>query len=170
MLPFCGELHISLFGFYYVSPFLGNYMGDLNYETLHLLHNEINSKKMVVHSNIRGGQHSHLNLVVSLTAYAILTNTIFVCQFHPGNLIIPIAATHYAQEELKFQYDENLQLFHKIQVVQKVLIQKPVLAPKARYTAATKNRTSGQFTETHFMLIQCLIATYGKIFPSQLIN
>ena len=83
-------------------------MGVPIYETLHLLHNEIKSNAMTVHSNIGGRQHGYFSLVVRPTAYALLTNTPFVCQDYPGNLIVPIAATLHAQEELKRQYDENL--------------------------------------------------------------
>ena len=54
----------------------------------------------------RGGKHGYLGLVVILTAYYILTNTTFVCQVHPGNLITPIVATCHAQEELKRQYEK----------------------------------------------------------------
>ena len=88
-------------------PELSKIMGVLAYETLHILHNEINSIAIVVHSNLRGGQHGYLGLVVSPTAYSVLTNTHFVSQFHPVKLIIPIATTHHYQEELKSQYDKN---------------------------------------------------------------
>ena len=83
-------------------------MGIPTYETLHLIHNKIKASEMAVHSNIGGGKHGYLGLVVSLTAYALLTKNPFVCQIHPGKLSIPIAATRNAQEELKRQYDENL--------------------------------------------------------------
>ena len=53
---------------------------------------------MAVHYNIGGEQHCYLGLVVSLTSYSLLTNDPFVLQSNPGNLIIPISATHNAQE------------------------------------------------------------------------
>ena len=77
-------------------PNLTKITGVPTYETLHLLHNKIKSNKMVVHSNLKGGQHGYLGLVVILNANSLLTNTPFVCQFHPGNLIIPIADTRHA--------------------------------------------------------------------------
>ena len=88
-------------------PDLSKIMGVPTYEILHLLHNEINSKAMGVHSNIGGGKHGYLWLVVIPIAYAPLTNTPIFHQLHPGNLIIPIAATHHAQEELKRHYEKN---------------------------------------------------------------
>ena len=69
---------------------------------------------MSVHSNLRGRKHGYLGLVVSLTAYGLLTNTPFVHQVHTGKLVIPIAATRHAQEEVKRQYEKNLRVFHKI--------------------------------------------------------
>ena len=125
---------------------------------------------MVVHSNIGGGQHGYLILVVIPNSYALLSNTPFVCQIHPGNLIIRIAATRHTQEELKHQYEENLRVFHKKRGVERVLIQQLVFSVEAKYTIAIRNRTTGQFTVTLSMLIQYFIVTYDKIAPSQLID
>ena len=72
-------------------------MGIRTYETLKLLHNEIKSNAMAVHSNIWGVKHSYLVLVVRPTAYALLTNIPFIIQLHPGNFLITIAATLHDQ-------------------------------------------------------------------------
>ena len=79
-------------------PDLTKITGVLTYETLHLLHNDIKDTAMAVHSNIRDGRHGYLGLVVRPNAYALLTNTSFVCQFHSGKLIVPVAVTHHTQE------------------------------------------------------------------------
>ena len=107
---------------------LSKIMGVPTYETLHQLHNEINYNAMAVHSNLGGGQQICLGKVIILTAYALLTNTPFVCQVHPGNLSSPIAATHHTQEELKHQYDENLRVFHETRGVDRAPTQKLILA------------------------------------------
>ena len=78
-------------------PDLTKTKGVPTYETLHQIHNKIKANAMAVHSTLGGGQHSYLILLISPTAYALLTNIPFVCQFHPGNLGIPIAATRHAQ-------------------------------------------------------------------------
>ena len=95
--------------------------------------------------------------MVRPTAYSLLTNTPFVCQVHPGNIVIPIAATSHAQEELKRQYDKNLRVFHEARGMERALIQKPVLVIKEKYITSMSNRTTGQFTGILFMLIQHLI-------------
>ena len=145
-------------------------MGVPIYDTLYLLHNKIKSNAMTVHSNLGGGQHGYLGLVVSPTAYALPTKTPFVFQVHTGNFIIPIAATRHAQEELKHQYEKNLRVFHETRGVERALIKKLVLAVEARYITEIINMTTGQFIGTLFILHQYLIVTYGKISPSQLID
>ena len=60
--------------------------------------------------------------------YSLLINTPFVCQVHPGNLSIPIAATYHAQEEMIHQYNKNLQAFHKIRGAERALVQQLLFA------------------------------------------
>ena len=72
---------------------LSKIMGVPTYETLHLLHNEIKANVMAVHSNIGGGQHGYLGLVVRPTDYNLLAKNPFFSQFRTGTLIIHIAAT-----------------------------------------------------------------------------
>ena len=113
---------LNYLGTIFEHPDLNKIIGVLTYETLHLLHNKIKSNTMAVHSNPGGGKHGYLILVTSPTDYALLTNNPFVRQVHPENLITPISATHHAQEELKFQYDENLRVFHKTRGLERALI------------------------------------------------
>ena len=151
-------------------PDLSKIMGNLTYETLHFLHNEIKPNTMSVPSNLGGGQHGYLGSVVSPNAYSLIANTPFVCQVHPLNLIVHIAGTRHAQEELKFQYEKNLWVFHETRGVERALIQKLVLSIKASYITAIRNSTTGQFTGILFMIIHYLIVTYGKISPNQQID
>ena len=97
---------------------LSKIMGIPTYDTLHIFCNEIKSNTIAVHSNIGGQQHGYLGLVVRPTVYALLTNTPFVCQFHPGKIIVLIVATLQAQVELKIQYEKKPRVFHKIRGVE----------------------------------------------------
>ena len=152
------------------NPDLTKITGVPTYETLHLLHNKIKANAMEVHSNIGGVQHGYLDLVVIPTDYTLLINIPFVRQLCPGNLSILIAATHHVHEELKCQYDKNIQVLHETSGVERSLIQKIVLDVETKYITPKSNRTTGQFTCTLFILIQYLIVTYGKFYPSNLID
>ena len=115
-------------------PNLSKIVGVPTYETLHLLHNEIKSNAMAVHSNLGGGQHGYLRLVISPTAYALLNNATFVCQVHPGNLVTHITASRHVKEKLKFQYDENLQVLHETRGLERALSSNLYWPPK-QYTS-----------------------------------
>ena len=151
-------------------PELTKIIGVLTYDTLHLLHKKIKSNTMAVHSNIGGGQHRYLGLVVSPNSCALLSNTLFVSNIHPLNLVIPVVATHQAQDELKRQYEKNLRVFHETRGVEQALIQQLVLPVKVKYITATRNRITFQSSGNLFLLIQYIIVTYGKISPSQLVD
>ena len=150
-------------------PNLSKIMVLPTYETPNLLQNEIKSNAMAVNSNLRGRERGYIRLLVSPTSYTLLTNKSFFCQFHTVHIIIYIAGTCHAQEELKFQYDKNLQVSHKTRGVERALIQKLVLAVEVRYTTSMRKRITGQFTGNLFILIKYLIDTYGKISPIQMI-
>ena len=104
-------------------PNLTKIIGIPTYDALHLLHNEIKSNAISVHSNIGGVQHGYLGLVVSPTACKLLSNSPFVTPIHPGILAIPIVVTCNAQDELKRQYEKNLRIFHKTRGVEHGLVQ-----------------------------------------------
>ena len=89
---------------------------------------------------------------------------------NPGTLVISVVATHHTQYELKRQYDKNLHIFNETRGLERALIQQLVLEIEAKYINAMRNRTTGKFYVTLFILIQYLIIKYGKISPSQFIN
>ena len=151
-------------------PNLTKIIGIPTYDALHLLHNEIKSNAISVHSNIGGVQHGYLGLVVSPTACALLSNSPFVPPINPGILSIPVVVTCNTHDELKRQYDKNIQLFHEMWGVERAIVQKLILAIKAKYITDIRNRTTGKFYGTLFMSTQYTIVTYGKISPSQLID
>ena len=94
-------------------PDLTKIRGVPTYDNLHLLHNNIEPNAIAVSSNFGGGQHGYRGLLVSPSAYALLSDTPFVCPIHPVNLSIPIVKTHHAQEEIKHQYKKIYKYFKK---------------------------------------------------------
>ena len=121
-------------------------IGVPTYDTLHILHNDIKYNSIVVHYNFGGYQPGYLVLVVSPTDYALLSNALFVNPIQPVTIVIPTVTTHHAQDELKCQYDENLQNFHEMQRVERKLMQQLVLSIESNKFTAIRNRTTGKFT------------------------
>jgi hypothetical protein len=155
---------------FFEHPDLSRIIGIPTYETLHTLNQELKSNAMSVHSNLGGGQHGHLGLVVSPNAYALLANMPYARPGHPAPLAIPQNASHHLQNLLERTHQDELRVFHEVRGVERALTQQIVAAVDSSYLAAMRNRTTGQFTGTVYQLLQYLLTVYGKISPSQLLQ
>ena len=117
-----------------------------DYGNLHLLHKEIKDNSISVHSNVEGGKHVYLGLVVSPTSYVLISNTPFFRTVHTGTLVIPVAATLHDQDELKRQYKTNLHNFHETRGLEHALIQQIMLVIESRFITDMRKRTTGRFS------------------------
>lgn len=63
--------------------------GDLTYAALKRIEDEIKCNAAAVHSELKGGAHGHLGLVLSATAYALVLSIPYLCHLNPPPLIIP---------------------------------------------------------------------------------
>jgi hypothetical protein len=82
---------------FFEHPDLSRIIGIPTYETLHTLNQELKSNAISVHSNLGGGQHGHLGLVISPNAYALLSNMPYARPGYPAPLAIPQNASHHLQ-------------------------------------------------------------------------
>ena len=67
--------------------------GKPTYDTVHKLWNEVKANARSVYSNLGGGTHGHLGLVLMTAQYAAISTIAFTRPDHPGPLAIPSAAT-----------------------------------------------------------------------------
>ena len=67
--------------------------GEPTYDTVHKLWNKVKANARSVYSNLGGGTHGHLGLVLTTAQYAAIATTAFTRPGHPGPLAIPSAAT-----------------------------------------------------------------------------
>jgi uncharacterized phage-associated protein len=153
---------------FFPKPDLTRIIGIPTYDTLHQMQLELKSNALSVHSNLGGGAHGHLGLLMTNAQYALISDAPYERPEHPGVLHIPHAATRVASDALKRTYDENLRVFHEVRGVEQALIQQIVTAVDEQYITAVKNRETGQFTGDIRQIFTYLLNTYGKISPSQL--
>ena len=119
------------------------------YDTLHLLKNEIKANAISIHSNLGGGQHRHLVLVISLEVYGHVANVAYTLPLHPRNLeIAPTTTKHVADHHMTRTHVESLRVFHEVRGIERTLFQKLVTATDSSYLAALRNRMTGQFSGT----------------------
>ena len=100
--------------------------GEPNADSLLNLTNELKANSRSVLSNLGGGDHGHLGLVMSAADYATISNTPFVKPDHPGPLIIPPNTTNHRTNTLRAQHAEELRVFREVQGVEQALLQQLV--------------------------------------------
>ena len=112
-------------------PVLTKIQGEPTADSLILLKRELKAKASSFYSNIGGGTHGHLFLVISPTQFNLLPNAAFVRPLHPGRLTIPNGTTAAMSVVIKDQYNEQIRLFREFNVVEKALISQIVSATNA---------------------------------------
>ena len=120
-------------------PVLTKIQGEPTADSLILLKRELKANASSVYSNLGGGTHGHLFLVISPTQFNLLSNAAFVRPLHPGPLTIPNGATATMSVVIKDQYNEQLLLFREVNGVEKALISQIVSAINAEFLTALRN-------------------------------
>ena len=93
---------------YFAFPNLTPINGEPNSDILIKLKNQLKANASSVPSNLGGGAHGHLGLVLSPATYAMVANTPFVQPAHPGPLAIPPGTTGPMATVLCEKHVENL--------------------------------------------------------------
>ena len=97
--------------------------GEPTFETLHNLWFEIIAKSKSVYSNIGGGAHVHLGLVLIYAQYALISPTPFVYSTHPGLIIIPDGTTTHANSNIRIVQIKIVHMFQELMRVEQALVQ-----------------------------------------------
>ena len=139
------------------------------FETVHQLIQEVKANAASVHSNLGGGAHGHLGLVLSPRKYALLSDAPYERPTHPGVLDIPNGATRHATDHLTRTHKEQLRVFHEVRGVEQALLSQITSAINDMYIMSFKNRITGQYTGNVLDILNFLQDRYGKISHSQLI-
>ena len=140
--------------------------GEPTYSTLERLLKELKANASTVHSNLGGGAHGHLGLVISPASYRHLSATPFTRPAFPGTAaVIPPGSTQHAARTLRIQFDEALRVYHEVENVDKALKQQIVQAIEPKYLDAVRNRTSDTITIPVFEVMEHLFNTYSEITP-----
>jgi hypothetical protein len=142
--------------------------GEPNPENLLRFQKQLKANARTVYSNLGGAQHGHLFLVLSPTAYALISNTLFVRPTHPGLLLIPAGSTEAQIRVLKDAHQILLTNFKEVTGVEQALKQQIIKAVDDTYLTAIRNRQTNSLTGTVHQIITHLIDTYGRITPTMI--
>ena len=88
---------------------------------------ELKANAQSVYSNLSGGAHGHLGIVLSPAAYALISNTPYATPTHPGSLTILPGTTQIVARNLQSIHDVQLSNFRTHLAVKKLLSNKLLL-------------------------------------------
>ena len=107
---------------YFIHPTLTPIQGEPEYSTLKVLKNETKANASKVTSNLGGGSHGHLGLVLTPAEYAMISAVPYVRPLHPGPLNIPAGTTNHESNRLTVTHTEAIRVFRETVEVEKAIL------------------------------------------------
>ena len=97
--------------------------GEPTFEMLHKIQNEIKANAKSVYSNLGGGAHEHLGLVLTDVQYVLIENTPFIYPTHLGPLIIIYGKTSLMNSNTQISHTEEVHIFREVTGVEQYPVQ-----------------------------------------------
>ena len=152
---------------YFEFPILDKIHGEPNYKSLKTLKKQLKANAQCIPSELGGGNHGHLVLVLSPQEYTQVSNTAYVRPVHPGQYVPQPGLFQHEAMRLHLEHMERHRVFKEANNVEKALIKQIVAAIDAEYLKALRNTTTNTINLTIPDLLAYLFSTYGYVAPSE---
>ena len=149
-------------------PTLTKIHGEPTFEGIRTIHQELMINAQTVHSDLGGGAHGHLGLVLSPRRYALLSNAAYNRPVHPGQLVIPAGNTIHMARTMRDQHNDRQRVFREMVGVENALKQQIVAAVEPQYIQALRDPVTGKLNGTIYDIIKHLMDVYGRVSPQTL--
>lgn len=145
--------------------------GEPKNDTLKTLLHECMANSQTVHSNLGGGAHGHLGLVLQPAKYAVIApGTPYIRPVFPGTLVIPPNTTNIQAQMLSKQHREELRLFQETEAVHNTLVQQIVAAIDPMYLKSLRNPVTQAFMVPLSDILNHLMTVYGNLNPKKFLS
>jgi hypothetical protein len=136
------------------------------YETIAEVHLKLKANAASIVSELGGGAHGLLGLVLPPTTYATLTNHAFTAPINPGTTPNLVAGGTTAQiSEAVRQHIEELRIWREHNATDKALQQQLINTFDEPYIRGLRNRHTGYNNVSAMQILTHLYTTYGVITP-----
>ena len=127
--------------------------GEPNFESIRTLQRELIINAQCAHSDLGGGAHGHLGLVISPQEYALHSDAVYWRPNHPGIIVILPGTTNRLANIYREQHKERLRVSREVQAVEQALRQQIVTAIEPQYLEAFRDTATGRITDNVHQLI-----------------
>ena len=152
-------------------PDLTRIVGEPTTASLITLQAEIRDNAQSVQTVLGGGEHGHLGLVCTNTAYRALIPGIDLYDrpTNPGPLNIATdSLTQYQIAQAREEHSERTRLFREVLSVERATIQQIVSAIEPKYLRALRQPGTHRLQKTIPEILEHLFETYGDVTPQDL--
>ena len=153
---------------FFEFPELDRITGEPNADSLIKLRKQLKSNASSVTSNLGGGLHGHLGLVLNPVEYALVTQVPFLAPVHPGPLVIAQGTSATMATAARDTHSETVRVFREYNGVEKALKQQIRKAIDESYLLAIHDRTSNSLSGTVHTICDYLSLTYGRVSDTML--
>ena len=132
---------------YFLHTTLTPIRGEPDYATLKILKKELKSNASRVTSDLGGGGHGQLGLVLTPHEYSIISAILYTRPVHPGTLVIPPVTNQHESTRLTLAHAKAIRVFRETVELEKVLINLTCIAMKDTYYKERVNPHTSTVTE-----------------------
>ena len=148
---------------YFENPTLTKIHGEPTYDALKTMEDELKTNATGVTSDLGGGGHGHLGLVLNPIRYALISPVPYVRPVHPGPLVIPPGTTQHESTRLRNEHKELIKLYRETVDVEKSMIKQVVATIDSKYLKPLRNADSNSINVPLHDVLDFLFARYGKV-------
>ena len=159
-----GTFHYAALFFKYKTP--TPIQGTPTKKTLKRLKQELRANASSVESDLGGGDHGYLGLVLTDTKYATVLPTTFTAPTYPATLTIPTGTSQVEALNLREQHKKARQTYYGCKNVEKALQHHIQDAIEDKYLETLVDEDTQLIQDNIPAVLQYLFNTYGKI-PSE---
>ena len=141
-------------------------IGTPTNKTLKRLKQELRANAASVESDLGGGDHGYLGLILTDVEYAFVSNDAFVAPNYPDPLTIPAGTNPVAALTIRERYKEDKKAYYECKNVEKALQRHVQDAVEDKYLDMLINEDTQLINEDIPTVLTYLFDLYGKI-PSE---
>jgi hypothetical protein len=138
--------------------------GEPTHKSLKRLKLELQANASSVETDLGGGNHGYLGLVLTDEEYALIPNTQpFIAPNYPPPLVIPANTTQIQALELKEQHEEEKRLYLECRNVEKALLRHIQDALEERYSGPLVDEFTNLLTGDVPSILEYFFYNYGQV-------
>ena len=139
-------------------------IGAPSHKTLKRLKQELRANASSVDTDLGGGDHGYLGLVLTDEEYLrVAPNTPFVAPEFPCSLLIPANTDMVTAMNLREAHKRDTNLYRECREVEKALLRHITAAVESKYIDSLKNEDTDLVEDDIPTVLEYLFSSYGKV-------